>query len=103
MPAQPASAKTGLSRRRSRVRVPSLPLKTSCKLASFVALLGAEDRRSLRKSRAHPEGRKKYLCAGTFAASSSNARLLIPHDSHLGPQETVEMGEDTAWVVSASG
>ena len=37
IPAQPESAMTGLSRRRSRVRVPSLPLKTSCKPGSFVA------------------------------------------------------------------
>jgi hypothetical protein len=36
-PAQPGTTKTGLSRRRSRVRVPSLPLKIPCKRASFVA------------------------------------------------------------------
>jgi len=62
IPAQPASAMTGLSRRRSRVRVPSLPYKTSCKLASFVALLGAIDRRLCNWSRAHParESRTRF-------------------------------------------
>jgi hypothetical protein len=43
-PAQPGSAMSGLSRRRSRVRVPSLPLST-CTSALFVANAGAIDRR----------------------------------------------------------
>jgi hypothetical protein len=36
IPAQPGSAMTGLSRRRSRVRVPSLPSQTTCKSAYYV-------------------------------------------------------------------
>ena len=40
VPAQPGTAMTGLSRRRSRVRVPSLPYGNPCKLAYCVVVLG---------------------------------------------------------------
>ena len=52
-PAQPGDTKTGLSRRRSRVRVPSLPLKTSCKVALLLPDQAQTTAGSFR-SRAHP-------------------------------------------------
>jgi hypothetical protein len=74
-PGQPGITMTGLSRRRSRVRVPSLSYKTILQMASFVAWLGANDCRFLHKCRCVPAGLEKCLSAGTFAASGRTARL----------------------------
>jgi hypothetical protein len=57
---------TGLSRRRSRVRAPSLPLKTSCKSPSFVAWLGANERRLPGRPALIPQQVEKGLFAGIF-------------------------------------
>jgi hypothetical protein len=58
IPAQLGSATTGLSRRRSRVRVPSLPSRKSCNSPCFVVCLGADDRRFPRRPPAlTPHGR----------------------------------------------
>ena len=61
IPAYPGSTMTGLSRRRSRVRVPTLPLKISCRSASFVASSGTIDRRFLTGHGLHPHPESRAL------------------------------------------
>ena len=84
IPAQSASGKTGLSRRRSRVRVPSLPLKTSCKLACFVAKMGVNDRRLFACAAEIPHDVEKALFAGNFTTIDPAAAGSIPREIRLG-------------------
>jgi hypothetical protein len=78
----------GLSRRRSRVRVPSLPYKLSCKSARFVAEHGANDRRLRDRSRAHParEYRMRFdqgkCCKSAYSVAGHEPESsVIPHRS----------------------
>jgi hypothetical protein len=82
IPAYPRSARKGhdrLSRRRSRVRVPSLPLKY-LQIGAFVVRIGAIDRRLLRiphRSR-RPMGRESPHQADSSRASPQAGRPADP-------------------------
>ena len=100
----------GLSRRRSRVRVPSLPLKTSCRSASFVVRSGAVDRRFFDRSRVHPapsSGRRTdgikalqiaMFCGRTWAQSPRSSRGDPATESHSGASRA-----DYEWPEASCG
>jgi len=62
--------------------IPVAPVENILQIGIFCCLARRGDRRSRRKPRDDLEGRERCVCAGTFAVSCRNARLLIPHDSH---------------------
>jgi hypothetical protein len=77
---------TGLSRRRSRVRVPSLPLKTSCKWAWFVVKAGGDDRRLFACPAQIPHDVESGLFAGIFIPSVPLYRSSIPRENSARPR-----------------
>jgi hypothetical protein len=73
IPAQPASAKTGLSRRRLRVRSPVAPVsRSACKTASFVVWIdgirGCRQPRCCRRQVSVDRLRRNNLQTGKFSA-----------------------------------
>jgi hypothetical protein len=94
IPAQPASAMTGLSRRRSRFESASLPLKTSCKWGGFVARIGAHDRPVSTLMPRRSCGDRRVSVCRHF--SSSEAGTCGSHPAHSRPDgpKPAEMGKN---------